>query len=142
MRLPPHVRARGSKAAGFTLLELLIVIAIIAILAAIITPYVLSARKNAKCVQGLSDLRKLITKALSSLNDLRSGAKTLTEALADVKPVCDKFKALKDNGCYKKGRSSTTDSLLAQLGAKIEQLKAELSGSDLAALNTATANCP
>jgi len=142
MRLPPHVHARRSKASGFTLIELLVVIAIIAILAALIGPSLLAARKSAKCRQGLTDLAALIRKAIASLNDVRSGAKTLAQALPDVKAVCDKFRALKNNDCYKKGRSSTVDTLLAELDAKVKILRTELNDADKAALDTAMANCP
>ncbi|MCB9851354.1 MAG: type II secretion system protein [Phycisphaerales bacterium] len=54
-----HARARGRSRPGFTLVELLVVIAIIAVLLAILLPSLRSARRQGKRVVCLSNLRQL-----------------------------------------------------------------------------------
>jgi len=51
-------RARA-KAAGFTLVELLVVISIIAILASMLTPYMISAQQQAKSISCINNLKSI-----------------------------------------------------------------------------------
>ena len=53
------MRTRRQQNRGFTLIEMLVVIAIIALLAAIITPSVSAAIRRSKTVTGLSNLRQI-----------------------------------------------------------------------------------
>ncbi|MFN3730051.1 MAG: prepilin-type N-terminal cleavage/methylation domain-containing protein [Fimbriimonadaceae bacterium] len=54
-------KSRPTSARGFTLIELLVVIAIIAILAAILFPVFSQAKKSAKTVTGVSNLKQIGT---------------------------------------------------------------------------------
>ena len=55
----PNMRKHGVKRAGFTLVEIMIVVAIIALLAAIAVPGFLRARKRSQASKILNDLRMI-----------------------------------------------------------------------------------
>src|SRR5205085_3644045 len=52
-----HIRSHSTRRSGFTLVEIMIVVAIIALLAAIAVPNFLRARKRSQATRILEDLR-------------------------------------------------------------------------------------
>lgn len=68
MRLGSAIK-RTSKAAGFTIIELLLVMAIIGVLAAIMFPVVIKSKEGAKVTQCLSNLRQINGGLSQYLND-------------------------------------------------------------------------
>ena len=74
-----HLRSRK----GFTLIEMLVVIAIIAVLVAVIIPTVTSSTDKAKAAADAANLRNI----LGQMNSvLMTGADNIGEAVLDVEP--------------------------------------------------------
>jgi Tfp pilus assembly protein FimT len=78
---------------------LIIVVAIIAVIAAIAIPTILSARKTAKCVALFAELKTLIADSSSIATDT---GKTVQEFVDSTKKVIEKLKQIVDEGCVDK----------------------------------------
>lgn len=65
----PTVRFEGHSAKGFTLIELVVVIAIIAVLAALLSPALKTAREQARAIVCMNNLRQLGMTALLYADD-------------------------------------------------------------------------
>ena len=82
------MRSRLNKDEGFTLIELMVVVLIIAILVAIAIPTFLGQRKNAQDSAAKSNLRNALAteKAYFSVNQVFSDDATVGGDLADIEP--------------------------------------------------------
>ena len=77
------LRKLNTKRAGFTLVEIMIVVAIIALLAAIAVPNFLRSRKRSQATQVLEDLR-ILDGAVDQYAIENSKGASVTPAFADV----------------------------------------------------------
>ena len=77
------LRKLNTKRAGFTLVEIMIVVAIIALLAAIAVPNFLRSRKRSQATQVLEDLR-ILDGAVDQYAIENSKGATITPSFADV----------------------------------------------------------
>ena len=77
------LRKLNTKRAGFTLVEIMIVVAIIALLAAIAVPNFLRSRKRSQATQVLEDLR-ILDGAVDQYSIENSKGASITPSFADV----------------------------------------------------------
>ena len=106
----------------FTLVEMIIVMAILAIILAIALPALISARKNAQCTKHLNNMQAVVTDCTGAtvpfLNDvkfeecLKKAGKTLTELK-------------KDSLCFDSTKNSTLWAGMKALDAKVAELTKE-----------------
>lgn len=80
------IRNRRDREEGFTLIELMVVVLIIAILVAIAIPTFLGARQRAQDKAAQSSLRNALTAAKVIYTDAENYANATTTALAGVEP--------------------------------------------------------
>src|SRR5205085_7657497 len=79
-----HIRSHSTRRSGFTLVEIMIVVAIIALLAAIAVPNFLRARKRSQATRILEDLR-IIDSAIDQYAIETNKATGTAVAFSDVK---------------------------------------------------------
>lgn len=79
-RIPAHVAAHSSARGGFTLLEILIVVALVGTLAAIAVPRYVKALERARVTRAIGDIKNI--SVTITLRHLQTGQ--LPNALADV----------------------------------------------------------
>jgi len=83
------LRKLNTKHAGFTLVEIMIVVAIIALLAAIAVPNFLRSRKRSQATQVLSDLRIIDSAADQyAIETNKSGGSTVAWADISICSTC------------------------------------------------------
>ena len=104
---------------AFTLVELIIVIAIIAILLAIVVPNLVAARRPANCVKLAAEIHKELTDAEETAKKLYDGDSSVNDTQLDTKlgKVTEKLQRLYEH-CRGKDYSAIIcqiDSLTAQL---------------------------
>ena len=86
VQTPNDVWALGDDEAGFTLIELMVVVLIIAILIAIAIPTFLGAKSRAQDKAAQSSLRNALTNAKTIYTDTDSYSGTTVSALATAEP--------------------------------------------------------
>lgn len=104
---------------GFTILELVIVIAIIAILAAVAIPQLIAARHASRCIKLADEIKKDLASAEETAKKLYNGEGSVTDAdlNKELDKVTGKLKKLDEN-CGGKDYStiiSQINTLTAQL---------------------------
>ena len=104
---------------GFTIIELAIVVAIIAILLAIALPNLLAARRASKCIELAAEIKKELQEAKDIATKLYNGDTTTTDKKLNQKltNVTEKLTRLKEH-CGEKDHStviSQINELTAQL---------------------------
>ena len=110
---------------GFTIVELAIVIAIIAILLAIALPNLLSARRASKCIELAAEIRKELDEAKDIATKLYNGDTTTTDKKLNHKleSVTEKLNRLKEH-CGEKDNST----IISQVNELTAQLQLYISG--------------
>jgi len=115
---------RTKKEEGFTLVELLIVVAIIAILAAIAIPQFSKYRTRAFVTELNSDIKNAYTAAQAYLTDNPAG-------------TVDSLAKLQDGG-YNPSANITLDTATMTLGSGVLTLESSVTALNTAASNNAT----
>jgi len=118
MQMLSNLRSRRDREAGFTLIELMVVVLIIAILIAIAIPTFLGARTRAQDKAAQSNLRNGITSAKTIFTDQQDYALATPTALAQVEPSLN----FQDN--------TTASTQPKEISVKAIDLDATLSGSE------------
>jgi len=110
---------------GFTIIELAIVIAIIAIILAIALPNLLSARRASKCIELTAEIRKELDEAKDIATKLYNGDTTTTDKKLNHKleGVTEKLNRLKEH-CGEKDHST----IISQVNDLTAQLQLYISG--------------
>ncbi|HYK45096.1 MAG TPA: hypothetical protein VEV83_08005 [Parafilimonas sp.] len=110
---------------AFTILELAIVIAIIAIILAIALPNLLSAPRASKCLELAAEIRKELEEAKDIATKMYNGDTTTTDEKPNHKldSVTGKLKRLKEH-CGEKDHST----IISQLNQLTAQLRLYISG--------------
>ena len=130
---------------GFTLLELLVVIGIIGLLASIIVVNLTGARKKARDIKRVADIRTIQTALSAMVGATAELPKRPTDPIAEG--ACADAAADNTDDCYYYEYNTPTDALGPQLyhvGASLEEKDSSLLKQDTDCLsNAATDNkCP
>jgi prepilin-type N-terminal cleavage/methylation domain-containing protein len=103
----------------FTLVEVIIVLAIIAIILAIAIPALIEAQKNAKCRKYLGDMQSVVTECTGAtvpyLNDVK-----FEECLKKAKKTLGELR--KDTLCFDTTKNTTLWNGMKTLDAKVTEL--------------------
>ena len=108
---------RNSKAKGFTLIELIVVIAIIAVLAAILVPSMLGYVRNSRISRANANAKQVNTAFAAALTQISIGGKTIA-ANKEVDLTCKLSSAdlIKVTGCSGTAKDADFD-LISYLGS-------------------------